>query len=80
MRVFEIRMLRLIFRPKRQEVTGVWRNLRNEDLHNSRSLPNIGRITKSSSIRWTEHVARMEGMRNIEVLVGKFEGKIIWKT
>jgi hypothetical protein len=52
-------VLRRIFGPKRDEETGSWRKLHNEELHNLYSLPNIIRIIKSRRMRWTGHVARM---------------------
>jgi hypothetical protein len=57
--VFENRVLRRIFGPKRDEVTGVWRKLHNEELHDLYSSPSIIRIIKSRSMRWEGHVARM---------------------
>jgi hypothetical protein len=57
--VFENRVLRRIFGPKRDEVTGEWRKLHNEELHDLYSLPNIIRITKARRMRWAGHVARM---------------------
>jgi hypothetical protein len=59
LRVFENRVLRRIFGPKRDEVTGDRRKLHNEELHNS--SPNIIRMIKSRRMRWGGHVARMEG-------------------
>jgi hypothetical protein len=74
MRVFENRVLRRIFGPKRDEVTGDWRKLHNEELHNLYFLPN--RMIKSMSMRWAEHVARMGAKMNAyRILVGKPEGK-----
>jgi hypothetical protein len=58
LRVFENRGLRRIFRWKRDEVTGGWRKLHNEEIHNLYSSPRIIRMTKSR-IRWARHVARM---------------------
>jgi hypothetical protein len=52
--VFENRVLRRIFGPKRDEVTGEWRKLRNEELRDLYSSPSIMRITKSRRIRWAE--------------------------
>jgi hypothetical protein len=76
LRVFENRVLRRIFGPKRDEVTGEWRKLHNEDLHNLYSSPDIVRQIKSRRIKWVEHVARMGEGRNVyRVLVGKPEGK-----
>jgi hypothetical protein len=57
--VFESRVLRRIFGPKRDEVTGGWRKLHNEELHNLYSSPSIIRMLKSRRIRWATHVARM---------------------
>jgi hypothetical protein len=66
--VFENRVLRRIFGPKRDEVTGEWRKLHNEELRNLYSLPSIIRIIKSRRIRWTGHVARMgEGGRGTRI-------------
>jgi hypothetical protein len=62
LRVFENRVLRRIFGPKRDEVMGDWRKLHNEELHNLYSSPN--RMIKSRRIRWTGHVARMGEKRN----------------
>jgi hypothetical protein len=59
LRVFENRVLRRIFGPKRDEVTGEWRKLRNEELRDFYSLPSIIRIMKSIRMRLAEHVARM---------------------
>jgi hypothetical protein len=59
LRVFENRVLRRIFGPKREEVKGNWRKLRNEDLHNFYSSPSKNRMIKSSRIRLAGHVARM---------------------
>jgi hypothetical protein len=56
LRVFENRVLRRIFRPKRDGVTGGWRKLHNEELHNLYSSPNIIRIIKSRRMRWAGHV------------------------
>jgi hypothetical protein len=61
--VFENRVLRGIFGPKRDGVTGGWRKLYNEELHNVYSLPSIIRIIKSRRIRWAGHVARGGGRR-----------------
>jgi hypothetical protein len=57
--VFENRVLRRIFRPKRDEVTGGWRKLHNEELHDLYSSPSIIRIIKWMRMRWTWHIARM---------------------
>jgi hypothetical protein len=57
--VFENRVLRRIFEPKRDEVTGEWRKLHNEELRYLCSLPSRIRIIKSRRVRWVGHVARM---------------------
>jgi hypothetical protein len=74
--VFENRVLRGIFGPKRDEVTGDWRKLHNEELHNLYSSPDIIRQVKSRRMRWAGHVAHMGEERIVyRVLVGKPEGK-----
>jgi hypothetical protein len=74
--VFENRVLRRVFGPKRDEVTGEWRKLHNEELSDLYSLPNIVRVVKSRRMRWVGHVTRMgEGRGVHRVLVGKPEGK-----
>jgi hypothetical protein len=74
--VFENRVLRRIFGPKRDEVTGEWRTLHNEELRDSYSSPSIIRIIKSRRMRWAGHVARIGEKRNAyRLLVGKPEGK-----
>jgi hypothetical protein len=76
LRVFENRVLRRVFGPKRDEVTGEWRKLHNEELNDLYSLPNIVRVVKSRRMRWAGHVARMVEERGVHrVLVGKPEGK-----
>jgi hypothetical protein len=57
--VFENRVLTRIFGPKRDEVTGEWRKLHNEELHDLNSSRSIIRIMKSRRMRWVEYVARM---------------------
>jgi hypothetical protein len=57
-------MLRRIFGPRRDEVTGDWRKLHNEELHNLYSSPNIIRMIKSRRMRWTGHVALIGGKNN----------------
>jgi hypothetical protein len=75
-RVFENRVVRRIFGPKRKEVTGEWRKLHNEKLNNLYSAPNIVRAIKSRRMRWAGHVARMGDGRGVyRVLVGKPEGR-----
>jgi hypothetical protein len=76
LRVFENRVLRRIFGPKRDEVTGEWRKLHNKDLHDLHSSPSIIRIIKSRRMIWAGHVARLGEKRNAyRLLVGKPEGK-----
>ena len=59
LRVFDDRVLRRIFRPKREEVTGEWRKLYNEELNDLYYSPNIIRVIKWRRMRWVGHVARM---------------------
>jgi len=74
--VFENRVLRKVFAPKRDEVTREWRKLHNKELNDLYPLPNIVRVVKSRRIRWAGHVARMGEDRVVHrVLVGKPEGK-----
>jgi hypothetical protein len=76
LRVFEIRVLGRVFGPKRDEVTGEWRRLHNEEFNDLYSSPNIIRVIKSRRIRWAGHVARMwEGRGAYRSLVGKPEGR-----
>ncbi|KAJ4445420.1 hypothetical protein ANN_07225 [Periplaneta americana] len=76
LRVFEIKMLRKMIGPKRDELTGEWRKLHNAELHALYSSPDIIRNIKSRRLRWTGHVARMGESRNAYiVLVGRPEGK-----
>jgi hypothetical protein len=75
-RVFENRVLRIIFEPKRGEVMEKWRKLHNEGLHNLYSSPDIIRQIKSRRMRWAGHVARMaEEGKLYKVLMGTPEGK-----
>jgi hypothetical protein len=77
LRAFENRVLRKIFGrifgPKRDEVTGEWRKLQNEELDDLYSLSNTAQVIKSRRLRWVRHVARMGGVYG--VLVGKPMGK-----
>jgi hypothetical protein len=59
LRVFENRVLRRLFGPKRDEVTGGWRKLHNEELHGFYCSPSIVRVIKARRMRWAGHVARM---------------------
>ena len=69
-------MLRRIFGPKMEWVTGEWRKLLNEELNSLYSSRNIVRVIKWRRMRWAGHVARMEEGRGVhKVLVGKPEGK-----
>jgi hypothetical protein len=73
--VFENRVLRRIFGPKRVEVTGEWRRLHNEELNGLYSSPNI-RVIKLRTMRWTGHVAHIsEGRGAYRILVGRREGR-----
>jgi hypothetical protein len=76
LRVFENRVLRRIFGPKRKEVVGGWRRLHNEELHNLYASSNIIRVIKVRIMRWPGHVARVVGMKCMyiyiyNILVGK---------
>ena len=74
--MFENRVLRRVFGPKRDEVTGELRKLHNEELRDLYSLPNNVRVVKSRRMRWAGHVARMVEGRSVHmVLAGKPEGK-----
>jgi hypothetical protein len=76
LKVFENRVLRRIFGPKRDEVTGEWGKLHNEELRDLCPSSSIIRKIKSRRMRWEGHVARMGEKRNTyRLLVGKPEGK-----
>ena len=76
LRVFENMVLRRIFGPRKDKVTGEWRRPHNEELSDLYSSPNIVRVIKSRRMRWAGHVARMGEERGVyRVLVGKPEGK-----
>ena len=76
LRVLENRVLRRIFGPKRDEVTGEWRKLHNEGLNDLYFSPNIVRLIKSRGMRWVGYVAPMGERRGVyRVLVRKPEGK-----
>jgi hypothetical protein len=73
--VFENRVLRRIFGPKRDELTRSWRKLHNEELHNLYFSPDVVRMVKSRKTRWAGHVARSEWKRAYEALVRNPQGK-----
>jgi hypothetical protein len=74
--VLENRVLGRIFGPERDEVTGEWRKLHNEELHDLYSSPSVMRIIKARRMRWAGHVARMGEKRNAyRLLVAKPEGR-----
>jgi hypothetical protein len=76
LRVFEDRVLRRIFGPKRDDVTGGWGKLHNEELHNLYSSQSIIRMIKPRKMRWGGHVARMGERRNAyRIFMGKLEGR-----
>ena len=76
LRVFENRVLKRVFGPRRDKVTGEWRKLHNEEHRDLYSLPNIVRVVKLRRMRWAGHVAHLgEGRVVHRVLVGKHEGK-----
>jgi hypothetical protein len=76
LRVFENRVLRRIFGPERDEETGQWRRLHNEELNDLYSSSNIIWVIKSRRIRWAGHVARMgEGRGSYRILVGRPDGR-----
>jgi hypothetical protein len=73
LKVFENRVLR-VYRPKRDEITGEWRKLHNDELHHLYPSPTIVRVIKSRRMRWAGHVARMGKGRGVyNVLKGKPE-------
>jgi len=65
LRVFEYRVLRIIFGPKWDEVTGEWRKLHSEELNDLYCSPNIFRVIKSTRMKWAGHVARMGERRGV---------------
>jgi len=76
LRVFENMVLRRTFGPRRDEVTGEWRRLHNEELNGLYSSPNIVQVIKLRRMRWAGHVAHMGEERGVyRVLVGKPEGR-----
>jgi len=76
LRVFENKVLRRIFGPRRDKVMGEWRRFHDEELNDLHSSPNIVRVIKSRRMRWAGHVACMGEERGVySVLVGKPEGR-----
>jgi hypothetical protein len=76
LRVFENRVVKRILGRRREEVTGEWRKLHNEELHDLYTAPSIVRVIKSRIMRWAGHVARMGERRGVcRVVVGKPERK-----
>jgi hypothetical protein len=76
LRVFENRVLRRIFGPKRDEVTGSWTKLHNEELHGLYSSPSIVRVIKSRRMRWVGHVVPMGDVKGAyNILVGRPGGR-----
>ena len=74
--MFENMVLRRIFGPRKDEVTGEWRRLHNEELNDLYSSPNIVRVIKLRSMRWAGHVAHTGEERGVyRVFVGKLEGR-----
>ena len=74
--MFENKVLRRISGPRRDEVTGKWGRLHNEELNDLYSSPNIARVIKSRKMRWARCMARMGEERGVyRVLVGKAEGR-----
>jgi hypothetical protein len=79
LRVFENRVLRRVFGPKRDEVTEDWRKLHNEELNNLYSSPSIVRVVKSRRMRWAGHVSRLGEERAVHrVLVGNLRARGRW--
>jgi hypothetical protein len=76
LRVFQNRVLWIIFGPKREEVAGGWRRLHNDELQNLYASPNIIRMIKSRRMRWAGNIACMGEIRKAyKIVVGKPEGK-----
>jgi hypothetical protein len=74
--VFENKVFRRIFGPKKDEVTGGWRKLHNEELHDLYSSLSIVRVIKARRMRWAEHVASMRQVRGAHnILFGRPEGR-----
>ena len=73
LRMFENRVLRIIFGPERDRIIGEWRKLHNVELNDLYSSPNIVRVIKSRRLRWAGHVARMEVRRGVHKV-------LVWET
>ena len=73
--MFENRVLRGVFGPKRDKITGEWRKLHNEELRDLYSLPNIVRVVKSRRMWWAGHVARMGEERGVHRVLRETRGK-----
>jgi hypothetical protein len=74
--IFVLCIINQIFGPKRDEVTGGWRKLHNEELHGLYSSPSIVRVIKARRMRWAGHVARMGEVRGAyNILVGRPDGR-----
>jgi hypothetical protein len=80
LRVFENRVLRRVFGPKRDEATGEWRKLHNDELNDLYSLPNIVQVVKSRRMRWVGHAVRMGEERGVNRLLVKLEGEATGET
>jgi hypothetical protein len=81
LRLSENKVLRRIFGPKRDVVTGEWRKLHNKELDDLYSSTNIVQVIKSRRMRWAGHIAQIRERRGIyRVLVGKPEGEATWET
>jgi hypothetical protein len=80
--MFKNRVLRRIFGPKKNDVTGEWRKIHNEELYDLHSSPNFIQVIKSRRMRWADHVVYMGDRRGVHtILVGSSEEReTTWKT